>query len=59
MESTWLQPHKVLTNLIISWYSNYMHETRARTIKLTVAIIIILGFIYKTHLSSCKQFIIY
>lgn len=24
-----------------------MHETRARTIKLTVAIIIILGFIYK------------
>ena len=36
-----------------------MHETRARTIKLTVAIIIILGFIYKTHLSNCKQFIIY
>lgn len=38
-----------------------MHETRARTIKLTVAIISILGFIYKTHLSSWgdKQFIIY
>lgn len=36
-----------------------MHETRAGTIKLTVAIISILGFIYKTHLSSCKQFIIY